>query len=203
MKENRTRKTDRRTIYTKNVIREAFLAELKRKPYDKITVTDLCKIAEINRSTFYLHYVDAISVFDELLAELLENLMSGMDKAVAGSSGIAEVFAHGGIIYDRIKANKRQLFLLQKGFAYPAFVDSFSSSFAEKLLTLVPESPSLTRQDQFAVVKGLMYSYIQLDLHCIKKGTLKDLEHFNLLLNDYLISPCIERLMSEPPSPHG
>lgn len=40
-----------------------------------------------------------------------------------------------------------------------------------------------------------MYSYIQLDLQCLKQRTVKDLEHFNALLNNYLISPCVDRLI--------
>ena len=44
--------TDRRTKYTKSVIREALFDLLKEKPLAKVTVTDICKLADINRSTF-------------------------------------------------------------------------------------------------------------------------------------------------------
>ena len=43
--EQKPRKTDRRTLYTKGVIKDAFLAALKTKSYDRITVSDLCKVA--------------------------------------------------------------------------------------------------------------------------------------------------------------
>ena len=35
--------TDRRTKYTKSVIRQALFDLLKEKPLNKITVTDICK----------------------------------------------------------------------------------------------------------------------------------------------------------------
>ena len=77
--EQKPRKTDRRTLYTKGVIKDAFLAALKTKSYDRITVSDLCKVAEINRSTFYLHYADALAVFDEILDELLDGITDKID----------------------------------------------------------------------------------------------------------------------------
>ena len=40
-------KTDRRTRYTCQTIKDILLEELKTKPYNKITVTEICKKAEI------------------------------------------------------------------------------------------------------------------------------------------------------------
>ena len=67
------RKTDVRTIYTKNRIKKIFLELMKKKSFGKITVTELCKYAEINRGTFYLHYMDLYDVLDELEDELLKD----------------------------------------------------------------------------------------------------------------------------------
>lgn len=55
-KKSKNRKTDRRTLYTKNVIKDALLDALKEKPFEQITVTDVCRRAEITRATYYLHY---------------------------------------------------------------------------------------------------------------------------------------------------
>lgn len=57
----------RRTRYTQNVIKNAFLDECKTKPFNKITVKTICEKADINRGTYYLHYKD---IYD--LAEKLE-----------------------------------------------------------------------------------------------------------------------------------
>ena len=48
----KTQKEDRRTRYTRQVIKEAFLKLLEEKEYPKITVTEICRLAEINRGTF-------------------------------------------------------------------------------------------------------------------------------------------------------
>ena len=48
----KTRKQDRRTRYTRQTIKDTFLELLKQKSFTKITVTEICKNAEINRGTF-------------------------------------------------------------------------------------------------------------------------------------------------------
>ena len=35
---------------------EAFLTLLAKKDFEYITVKEICEVAEVNRSTFYLHY---------------------------------------------------------------------------------------------------------------------------------------------------
>ena len=70
-KETTARKTDRRTIYTRNTVKDALLELLATQTYDTITVAALCRQAEITRATFYLHFQDLNSVLDELLDEAL------------------------------------------------------------------------------------------------------------------------------------
>lgn len=57
---------DRRTRYTKMVIQEAFYDLIKTKPFSKITISDICKHADISRPTFYLHYEDIYALLDEI-----------------------------------------------------------------------------------------------------------------------------------------
>lgn len=54
------------------VIRQSFLFLLKEQPIEKITVADICRLAEINRATFYRHYENQYGVLYELENELLE-----------------------------------------------------------------------------------------------------------------------------------
>lgn len=67
------KKIDRRTLYTKDVIKRAILELSNKKDFDKITVTQVCKIAEINRGTFYIHYIDLYDALDDILDDILEN----------------------------------------------------------------------------------------------------------------------------------
>ena len=47
---------NRRTLYTKKVIKESLIELLKTREIHQVTVTDICKKADINRGTFYTHY---------------------------------------------------------------------------------------------------------------------------------------------------
>ena len=68
------KKTDRRVIYTKMFLKESLLSLIKEKPVTKITPTELCRHAGINRNTFYTHYesVEALlmSIEDELYTQV-------------------------------------------------------------------------------------------------------------------------------------
>ena len=72
MCEEGIRKTDRRTIYTRMVIKEALLALLSKREFTEITVADLCRKAEINRGTFYRHYNNTLTVAKELFDDALK-----------------------------------------------------------------------------------------------------------------------------------
>jgi AcrR family transcriptional regulator len=65
------RKTDRRSLMTCAMIRDALLKLLKSTSYSKITVAPLCRQAGITRATFYQHYENIDAVVDELLDEAL------------------------------------------------------------------------------------------------------------------------------------
>lgn len=57
---------DLRIQKTRAAIKSAFLELRRKKPIEKITVTELAKLAEINKATFYLHYSDIYSLADEM-----------------------------------------------------------------------------------------------------------------------------------------
>ena len=59
-------------IRSRKMIRIAFMELLKEKPFDKITVTDIVKKADINRSTFYAHYPDVFGLIEEIQNEVLD-----------------------------------------------------------------------------------------------------------------------------------
>lgn len=65
-------KLNRRVEFTKNALQEAFLSLVAEKPLQRITVTDVCARADINRSTFYLHYKDIRSLIEEIEDEILK-----------------------------------------------------------------------------------------------------------------------------------
>lgn len=74
------KKEYRSAIRSRKMIRQAFFEVLKEKPFEKITVTDIVKKADVNRSTFYAHYPDVMGVVEELQEEILEYTQSFMEN---------------------------------------------------------------------------------------------------------------------------
>ena len=62
--------TDSRVRRTRTVIQEAFISLTVEKGYGAITVQDIVDRAQINRSTFYRHYLDK----DDLLSKYMDEV---------------------------------------------------------------------------------------------------------------------------------
>jgi len=76
------KKEYRSAIRSRKLIRQAFYEVLKEKSFDKVTVTDIVKRADVNRSTFYAHYPDVMGVIEEIQNEIIEytqDFMKGID----------------------------------------------------------------------------------------------------------------------------
>lgn len=69
---------DSRVLKTEQAIKEAFMELVKEKGYNQVTVSDICKKSNINRNTFYLHYLDK----DDLVGKMLKTAYSTMDNAL-------------------------------------------------------------------------------------------------------------------------
>lgn len=67
---------DRRVIKTKRAIKKAFFTLLAEKDLNDISVTDISRIAEINRKTFYNYYTGVFQLVDELENEILGKIES-------------------------------------------------------------------------------------------------------------------------------
>ncbi|MCQ2512786.1 MAG: TetR/AcrR family transcriptional regulator [Lachnospiraceae bacterium] len=65
-------KEDLRVIKTLDSIDKSLLENLKKMPFNKITVEALCSKARINRTTFYKHYRDKYELLDKYLSRILE-----------------------------------------------------------------------------------------------------------------------------------
>ena len=73
-------KIDRRVLYTKMFLKESLLELMKEKPIDKITPTELCRHAGINRNTFYKHYYTTRDLLQEIEEEFSAQLVESIGE---------------------------------------------------------------------------------------------------------------------------
>lgn len=57
---------DRRIAKTKGALRDAFVTLLKTRQLNDITVSELCRTANVDRRTFYNHYNNVNEIIDEI-----------------------------------------------------------------------------------------------------------------------------------------
>lgn len=79
------KKQDARVRYTKMMIRNSLLELLSTKPIAKITVTEICERAGINRATFYAHYSDPSDLLHSLESEIIEDVTRCVRPALTAS----------------------------------------------------------------------------------------------------------------------
>lgn len=65
---------DRRVQKSRDAIQSSFLALLGEKRLNKITVSEICRMANVGRGTFYLHYLDVYDLYDKIEGELYAGL---------------------------------------------------------------------------------------------------------------------------------
>ncbi len=79
-------KSESKYFNTAKKMDKALLSLLKEKSFEYITVSEICKKANVNRSTFYLHYENTVDLLDETARFLLDDFCAYFDddkKSVA------------------------------------------------------------------------------------------------------------------------
>lgn len=71
---------DRRVQKTKSAIREAYMELVAEKKGKKITVSDIAKVANIDRKTFYTHYEEVDDILRDFWGERVQELLSKLQK---------------------------------------------------------------------------------------------------------------------------
>ena len=60
---------------SKKYIKNAFSELLQKKDLEEITVTEIVKLAELNRGTFYAHYSNITDVLEEIEKEVTDKIL--------------------------------------------------------------------------------------------------------------------------------
>lgn len=71
---------DRRIKYTKNIIKTTFLSLLEEKDIKKITVSEICKLSDINRATFYRYYLDVYDLLNKIQEDFIMELKTASNN---------------------------------------------------------------------------------------------------------------------------
>lgn len=74
------KKMDQRVRLTRNLLKNALVQLMQEQHISKISIRALCEVADINRSTFYVHYTDQYDLLSKVEQEVLDNLNRYLSK---------------------------------------------------------------------------------------------------------------------------
>lgn len=63
---------DKRIKKTKKNLKSTFISMMSSTSFEDITITELCKQADISRITFYTHYSDKYALLDDIFQDMIQ-----------------------------------------------------------------------------------------------------------------------------------
>ena len=178
-------KSDRRTKYTKQVIKESLLDMLREMPVDHITVKALCEKAEINRATFYNHYETLTLLLEEIEYETYKNFTDLLNNALLDDGNLSDAISTV-LQFLKDNPNMREVFL--------------SKAAAGRGLTRLLEEYHKKGIDRIVETSGISRLQAQWTLTYISSGTREVLRQWfdeGMQNEDLLIETLISFIRAE------
>lgn len=103
---------DLRIVKTRKIIRQAFLELRVKYPLEKIKVSRLCQLAQINKTTFYKHYQDIYALSDEIENILIDAILNSFERI---NDLFSETEGFMRDLYEAFKSNEEEIMTLFSG----------------------------------------------------------------------------------------
>ncbi len=158
-------KIDKRIVKTKTSIKNALLDIAQDKKLEDITVSELTTQADVNRSTFYLHYDSVMSVVKDIDSEIADKIAANLDdfdiNDVYGST--YQLLAKLSSTLDGMPSMKKCLVFSENS---TDFITKLKQTFTEKVeKAILSDFPNLTEEEiRYPIiyaVTGIIESYLK------------------------------------------
>lgn len=155
---------DRRISKTKKAIQKAYFELLKEKKQGRIMISEITRLANVDRKTFYLHYASTEDIIREFaeskVNELVERVISG--DVTSGQLAV-RVFS---VFNEMIGENRELLRFLSDSDAYDYFFGQIKSLLVERLLQGEEVDHGIYSRAQIEIyveffVSGIVSSYVR------------------------------------------
>lgn len=148
------KKDDTRIVRTKRAIKKALYQLSEEKSFEKISVIDITKKANINRSTFYLHYKDRddllSSLYDETLDELKKYKSYITKDSLLRSKDLGAPLPHLVPLLLYIKEHPDFFNLILKSDTKYSFYINLAKEFLPQIKSFIPDPQT----DEITIIYG-------------------------------------------------
>lgn len=143
-----SKNTDLRVLKTQKLIHDSFIELLDQKGFNSITINEISEKAQINRSTFYLHYTDKYELLNKTVDDAINKLLVlvspkshikdgnlELESFTQNIKSILDVIASDALLYKSILKDNIMLDVRKR--LMDILKLNFEKSFAEQ--TLIPK----------------------------------------------------------------
>lgn len=141
---------NRKILYTKKVLSDALIALLKEKYITAISVVEVCRTADVNRTTFYKYYSDIPDLLNQIENDFLEKF-GQMLESIPFNQKNQSVLLKIENIFSYIKSNQSYIEVLMS--------DKGNMNFQRKLIELIYRYAGISHGPSISE-SGIRYVYI-------------------------------------------
>ena len=140
----------RRVRMTKRLLKDALLDLMEHQDLVSISVTAICKTADVHRSTFYKYYTDPSDLLREVEQDFLDRIPS--PPRIMDQRNQKALLAAASEFFDFIKENKKAFHIL--------FNDSSGNSFTARLVEFLCNGYVPVSNGTDELTSGFIRTYI-------------------------------------------
>jgi len=182
--ENKQLKENRKTRYTKMVLRESLMELMKQKPISAISVKELCAHADVSRSSFYTYYSDQYDLLQKTEEETLAFIDNIHTKYSFYKKGSRESLQMLEEILQYIADNSKSIYVLfsENGdinFQKKVFSSMYQKNVMKSLTDKLPDEQTRQYYYLFIVTGSLGIIY-----HWIKNGMDKSIHELAKIITN-------------------
>ena len=158
---------NQRVMLTKHLVYEALLKMLKTQNINKISIRELCQIAEINRTTFYNHYGSQYDVLNEIADNYIQSTSFTIINDIAEGKSINECLTKA-LQYTKDNLEFAKLILDSNNYDLLSHIKVLLPQFDSMIIKHLPKNLDLDKKKAIA-------SYVQYgSVRIIKEWILSD-----------------------------
>lgn len=155
-------KNNRRTLITRMLLKTSLIELMHKKALNQITIKEICEQADLNRSTFYLHYTDQFALLEDIENEIITTTFDYLQNVGANLDTLTYIET----FLDYVKTNSDifEILLCQQETA------NFKELFIDKILEQLKGQISLNCSVEIAkyVYSFLLHGCIHIIIDWIK-----------------------------------
>ncbi len=157
-------KNNRRAQMTRLLLRTALIELMQKKSFNEITIKEICEQADLNRTTFYLHYTDQFALLSDVENEVYQKTLETLKdvKPAADAPGMIETF----LLYIKSNASLFRILFFDAG--SEDFRSRFIRNMLDSLRVNIPLSCAAAEEPY--ILCFLMQGSVHMIMEWIKRG---------------------------------